>query len=153
MSTPDRRGEEQRAIGQLRHHLVVDGVEVTRNGARTEPVSLNAGGVPLGKEIDELGRGAGEDQGIRAQGPAVKLVESLLACQRSSRLIVEEDDEIGDDAQGWVCPAHRLLVAAVSPRQELGRPRSICGVTNTTSAERAANRKAASTCASTLTMG
>ena len=107
--------------------------------------NLDAGRMPVFKEIDQLGRGAGEDHGVGARGLAVELVELHLACQRPPRLVVEEHDEIGDDAEAGIRPARRLFVATY-PLATSARAFSLdCGVTNTTSAERAANRKAAST--------
>ncbi len=77
------RADAASGRAQFSHHFMGDGVEVVRNGARTEPVSLDAGGLPLGEQVDEVRRRAGEDQGVGAQRPAVEIDRARsFRCQR-----------------------------------------------------------------------
>ena len=140
---------------QRRHDAVDDGVEVVAGHARAAGGSPST---PWSRHVDEQ---VGQLVGVPAKIAASRAVRSRRRARRGAALraaaaagvVVEEHDEVGEDPQRRPRPPDRL------PRRRGRRPTqratsaSSAGVTNTTSADVAANSNGTGGWASAATSG
>src|ERR1700733_6129296 len=84
---------------QRADHFVRDGLEVMRDTAGTKSESLDAGRLPLHHQNDQIEWSSHEGQCVRLEGPSKALVETLLSVGCLRPVVVEKDDQIGEDPQ------------------------------------------------------